>query len=133
MASVNSFDPMWVRNFLTVFSPFTMAALILFKIIIPYIIVSCVFRAVTTCLLAPVTKIFCIVLIFCDLMGLRFLFYVRNTGSWLEIGSSISHFIIVQTMVLFLLLLYAVAVTLTDFTFIKHTQFGKHVWKVHRR
>ncbi|GLV46026.1 Phosphatidylinositol glycan anchor biosynthesis class N [Carabus blaptoides fortunei] len=40
IASLNSFDPMWVRCYLTVFSPFTMAALILFKTLIPYLAFS---------------------------------------------------------------------------------------------
>lgn len=123
MASLNSFDPMWVRSYITVFSPFLMAALILFKILIPYIVVSCVFRAIATCLEATMKKIFYIVLILCDTMGLHFLFMVQNTGSWLEIGSSISHFIIVQTMVLFLLLLYGVAFVLTEYTIIEPSKY----------
>lgn len=123
MASLNSFDPMWVRSYITVFSPFLMAALILFKILIPYIVVSCVFRAIAICLEASMKKIFYIVLILCDTMGLHFLFMVQNTGSWLEIGSSISHFIIVQTMVMFLLLLYAVAFVLTEYTVIKPSDY----------
>lgn len=45
IASVNSFDPVWVRCFLTVFSPFTMTLLILLKILVPFLLVSCSFQA----------------------------------------------------------------------------------------
>jgi hypothetical protein len=46
-------------------------------------------------------------------MGLHFLHLVTNRGSWLDIGTSISHYIIVQTTVLFLVLLYGLARILT--------------------
>jgi len=39
----------------------------------------------------------------------HFFFLVRDHGSWLEIGMSISHYIIVMAMILFLLLLLAVS------------------------
>lgn len=42
-------------------------------------------------------------------MGLHFLFLIKNTGSWLEIGMSISHYVIVQSLALFLSLMYGLA------------------------
>jgi len=59
---------------------------------------------------------FFIVLIFSDAMGLHFLHLVTNRGSWLDIGTSISHYVIVQTTVLFLVLLYGLARVLTSFS-----------------
>lgn len=44
-----------------------------------------------------------------NLMGLHFLFLIKNTGSWLEIGMSISHYVIVQSLALFLFLMYGLA------------------------
>lgn len=38
---------------------------------------------------------------------------VRNTGSWMEIGNSISHFGIVSAQVVFVLLLFALTNTYT--------------------
>jgi len=49
-------------------------------------------------------------------MGLHFLHLVTNQGSWLDIGTSISHYVIVQTTVLFLVLLYGLARVLTNFS-----------------
>jgi len=42
-------------------------------------------------------------------MGLHFLFLIKNTGSWLDIGMSISHYVIVQSLALFLSLMYGLA------------------------
>jgi hypothetical protein len=63
---------------------------------------------------APTGKLFFIVLIFSDAMGLQFLHLVTNRGSWLDIGTSLSHYIIVQATVLFLVLLYGLARVLTS-------------------
>ncbi|KAM6282788.1 GPI ethanolamine phosphate transferase 1 isoform 3-T3 [Porphyrio hochstetteri] len=46
IASVNSFDPASVYCFLTVFSPFMMGGLLLLKVVIPFVLVSCAFEAV---------------------------------------------------------------------------------------
>nr|CAI5839310.1 unnamed protein product [Callosobruchus analis] len=114
VASVNSFDPMWVRAFLTLFSPFTMAALIVFKLAIPFIFTCCVFKAINAVGRENVLIIFCIILIFSDLLVMQFLYLITNVGSWLEIGSSLSHFIMVEAFVIILLLLYGVAHLLTS-------------------
>lgn len=45
IASLNSFEVVWVRCFLSVFSPFTMMILILIKLFIPFVLVTCIFRA----------------------------------------------------------------------------------------
>lgn len=48
-------------------------------------------------------------------MCLNFLFLVKNTGSWLEIGTSISHFVIMEATVVVLCLLQVIAKFLTTF------------------
>lgn len=114
IASMNSFDPMWVRAFLTIFSPFKMMGLILLKFIVPFIFTCSVFRAINEIGKLNVMNIFCIILIFSDLMVLQFLYLITNVGSWLDIGSSLSHFIIMEGFVTVLLLLYGVAYLLTS-------------------
>lgn len=47
LASLNSFDPSSVRCFVTTFSPFTMGALLLWKITVPFIAVSSALWAIT--------------------------------------------------------------------------------------
>ncbi|XP_057255393.1 GPI ethanolamine phosphate transferase 1 isoform X5 [Pezoporus wallicus] len=46
IASVNSFDPASVYCFLTVFSPFMMGSLLLLKVAVPFVLVSCAFEAI---------------------------------------------------------------------------------------
>jgi phosphatidylinositol glycan class N len=113
VASLNSFDPMWVRCFLTVFSPFKMTGLILLRIMVPFIFTSCVFRAINIFRKGSTLSMFCIVLVFSDLMLLELMYCITNIGSWLEIGMSLSHFIIMEMFVLMLLMLYGLAYFLT--------------------
>ncbi|KAG8224913.1 hypothetical protein J437_LFUL006272 [Ladona fulva] len=109
VASINSFDPAWVRRFLSIFSPHAMGALILAKTCFPFLIVSCAFRAINLILKVPPKQLFLVVLAFSDAAGLHFLHLVKDKGSWLDIGSSLSHFVILETMVLFLLILYGLS------------------------
>ncbi|XP_030764800.1 GPI ethanolamine phosphate transferase 1 [Sitophilus oryzae] len=119
IASLNSFDPMWVRAFLTVFSPFKMMGLILLKIAVPFLFTCCVFRAINSIGKENILQMFCIILIFSDIMVLQFLFLITNKGSWLDIGSSLSHFIIMEGFVTILLILYGFAHLLTTVNYLK--------------
>uniref|UniRef100_A0A8D3DYB2 GPI ethanolamine phosphate transferase 1 n=1 Tax=Scophthalmus maximus TaxID=52904 RepID=A0A8D3DYB2_SCOMX len=78
-----SFDPASVYCFLTVFKPFIMGGLMMWKVIIPFIIVMCTFETIQV----------------------HFFFLVQDYGSWLDIGTSISHYVIVMSMTIFLMLL----------------------------
>ncbi|XP_046661956.1 GPI ethanolamine phosphate transferase 1 [Homalodisca vitripennis] len=120
VASVNSFDVSWVRCFVTKFSPFTMMALILLKTLVPFLLVACSFRAINIFSGAKAESMFVIVLIYCDVMGLHFLYSVTNTGSWLEIGTSVSHFVIMEGTVLFVATLYFLARLYTATAIHKH-------------
>uniref|UniRef100_A0A672IJB5 GPI ethanolamine phosphate transferase 1 n=1 Tax=Salarias fasciatus TaxID=181472 RepID=A0A672IJB5_SALFA len=92
IASINSFDPASVYCFLTVFNPFIMGGLMMWKVIIPFIIVMCTFETIQV----------------------HFFFLVQDYGSWLDIGTSISHYVIVMSMTIFLMLLSVVTHILTS-------------------
>lgn len=47
-------------------------------------------------------------------MGIQLLYNVKNYGSWLDIGTSISQFVIVQVITLFIVLINQIAKILTD-------------------
>lgn len=117
IASINSFDPASVYCFLTVFSPFIMGALLLFKVGLPFLLVTCAFTTLHVITKSPKRILFLIVLIMSDFMAMQFFFYVRDFGSWLEIGSSISHYVIVMSMIIFFLLLEMVGHCLTSINF----------------
>ncbi|XP_039283685.1 GPI ethanolamine phosphate transferase 1 isoform X2 [Nilaparvata lugens] len=109
IASVNSFNIDWVRCFLTVFSPFTMTALILLKTLIPFLLVGCAFQALSIVSKVEMKHQMYMFLVLSNVMGIQFLYAVTNEGSWLDIGTSISHYVIVQTMILFIVVLFWVA------------------------
>lgn len=137
IASVSSFDPNWVRCFVSTFSPFLMASLIILKLLIPVLIVMCAVRLIYSITKVnfvkfldqkvtplsnsiyifqiPLDKFFIIMLLCCDIMCLNFLFLVKNTGSWLEIGTSVSHFVIMECTVVVLCLLQLIAKFLTTY------------------
>ncbi|PON75994.1 GPI ethanolamine phosphate transferase [Trema orientale] len=106
-ASIASFEISSVYRFITIFSPFLMAALLIFKLFIPFMLVICAFSAITKMNRLPRLGCYFLVIIFSDVMTIHFFFLVRNTGSWMEIGNSISHFGIMSAQVVFVLLLFA--------------------------
>lgn len=114
IASINSFDPASVYCFLTVFNPFIMGGLMMWKVIIPFIIVMCTFETIQVTTQLPSRSMFLIVLVISDIMALNFFFMVQDYGSWLDIGTSISHYVIVMSMTIFLMVLSVVTHILTS-------------------
>uniref|UniRef100_A0A8C5FI32 GPI ethanolamine phosphate transferase 1 n=1 Tax=Gadus morhua TaxID=8049 RepID=A0A8C5FI32_GADMO len=114
IASINSFDPASVYCFLTVFNPFIMGGLMMWKVIIPFVIVMCTFETIQVTTQLSSRSLFLIVLVISDLMALHFFFLVQDYGSWLDIGTSISHYVIVMSMTIFLMLLSVATHILTS-------------------
>ncbi|KAL2897090.1 GPI ethanolamine phosphate transferase 1 [Bienertia sinuspersici] len=106
-ASIASFEISSVYRFITIFSPFLMSALLIFKLLIPFLLVICAFSAITKLIRVPRLGLYFLVILFSDVMTIHFFFLVKNTGSWMEIGNSISHFGIMSAQVVFVLLLFA--------------------------
>uniref|UniRef100_A0A8C8SYA2 GPI ethanolamine phosphate transferase 1 n=1 Tax=Pelusios castaneus TaxID=367368 RepID=A0A8C8SYA2_9SAUR len=113
IASVNSFDPASIYCFLTVFNPFVMGGLLIWKIVIPFVLVSCAFEAVQVTTQLSSKSLFLIVLVISDIMALHFFFLVKDYGSWLDIGTSISHYVLVMVFTIFIMLLSGLAQLLT--------------------
>ncbi|XP_041331932.1 GPI ethanolamine phosphate transferase 1 isoform X2 [Pyrgilauda ruficollis] len=113
IASINSFDPASVYCFLTVFSPFMMGGLLLLKVAIPFVLVSCAFEAVQVTTQLSSKSLFLIVLVISDIMALHFFFLVKDYGSWLDIGTSISHYVLVMSLTIFMMVMNGLAQLLT--------------------
>lgn len=97
---------------------YSMTALLVLKIVIPFLLVCCALRAVETVSgRVEKNRIFLLLLILSDLMGLQFFFLLRDSGSWLQIGTSISHYVISMLTTLVLLLFYWVAKVMTSVRF----------------
>ncbi|KAH9017387.1 alkaline phosphatase-like protein [Lactarius pseudohatsudake] len=77
-----------VYRLIPVFSPFLMAALLLFKILAPFVFLSAAFATLNARLGMPPFALFLVALSLTD-------------GSWLQIGQSISHFCITSLLLVF--------------------------------
>ncbi|KAL4070212.1 Phosphatidylinositolglycan class N-domain-containing protein [Scleroderma yunnanense] len=87
-----------VYRLVPIFNPFLMAALLIFKIVCPYVILSAVFATLNTRLHLPPFSLFLVALTLTDGMTMTFFLNVTDTGSWLEIGQSISFFCITSLL-----------------------------------
>ncbi|KZT65104.1 PigN-domain-containing protein [Daedalea quercina L-15889] len=94
VASISSFYLEPVYRLVPVFNPFLMAVLLIFKIIAPYIILAMCLHLLNTRLHLPPFSLFLVALTLTDVMTMTFFFNVTDTGSWLEIGQSITFFVI---------------------------------------
>lgn len=126
VASIASFEISSVYRFITIFNPFIMASLLLFKLFIPFILVTCALSAITKLVKLPRLGCYFMVLLFSDVMTIHFFFLVRNTGSWMEIGNTISHFGIMSAQVVFVLLLFAITNIYTRDITIEPSQWSFH-------
>jgi GPI ethanolamine phosphate transferase 1 len=109
MASIASFTVESVYRFTTIFDPFLMGSLLIFKILIPFFLLSSVLSLLSRCLELPPFSLFLLVLSTTDVMTLNFFFLVRDSGSWLEIGTTISHFCIASAFIVFQILLFSIS------------------------
>ncbi|XP_037052386.1 GPI ethanolamine phosphate transferase 1 [Bradysia coprophila] len=123
-ASISSFDPNSVRCFVAVFARALMSVLVVIKLVIPLILVVCAFTGVYAAYKLPMDRIFLAILSICNIMGIHFLFLVTNKGSWLQIGTSISHFVIIETTTVALCALQLLAKWLmeTELNFVRAKQ-----------
>eukprot|EP01027_Heterolobosea_sp_BB2_P005227 GEZU01008010.1.p1 GENE.GEZU01008010.1~~GEZU01008010.1.p1 ORF type:complete len:123 (+),score=45.41 GEZU01008010.1:221-589(+) len=84
-----------------------MGAILIFKILIPLLLVTAVFLIIMRVTNAPQFGVFLLVLAMSDVMTMNFFFQVTDYGSWLEIGNSISRFAILSAMTVFVLILFS--------------------------
>ncbi|VDO92054.1 unnamed protein product [Heligmosomoides polygyrus] len=119
-ASMNSFNPSTLSRFISVFSPFTMAALLILKLFIPLLMISLVFAAVLRFNHEAIQRLSCLVLIITDLMAMCFFHHLKDDGSWLDIGLSISQYLISMCMSVAVLLLLLCARHLMTVSLSRH-------------
>ncbi|KAI9888145.1 MAG: Glycosyl phosphatidyl inositol anchor synthesis [Watsoniomyces obsoletus] len=105
IASVSSFSLDSVYRLIPVFNPFSQGALLIIKILVPFIILSANLGILNKRLNVAPSALFMFVMAVSDIMTLTFFFQVRDEGSWLDIGTSISHFVIASTLCIFVAVL----------------------------
>lgn len=101
VASISSFSLDSVNRLIPVFDPFSQGALLLLKLLIPFALISANLGILTRRLGVAPSSLFMLVMALSDGLTLHFFWVVRDEGSWLEIGSTISHFIIASLLGIF--------------------------------
>ncbi|GIZ43827.1 hypothetical protein CKM354_000704000 [Cercospora kikuchii] len=101
IASVSSFSLDAVYRLIPVFDPFSQGALLVLKLLAPFALISANLGILTRRLKLRGGSLFAIVMGIGDYLTLRFFWEVRDEGSWLEIGESISMFIIASVLCIF--------------------------------
>ena len=101
IASVSSFSMESVCRLLPVFSPFAQGALLMFKIMVPFAVISAILGILNRRLRVPPSALFMLVMAVSDVLTLNFFWSVRDEGSWLDIGTSISNFSIASLLCAF--------------------------------
>jgi phosphatidylinositol glycan class N len=94
IASVSSFSLDAVYRLIPIFDPFAQGALLLFKILVPFAIISANLGILNRQLGVAPSALFMLVMAVSDVMTLNFFWMVKDEGSWLDIGTTISHFVI---------------------------------------
>ena len=101
IASISSFSLDAVSRLIPVFDPFSQGALLMMKIVAPFALVSANLGLLTRRLKLKSGALFALVIAMGDWLTLRFFWSVRDEGSWLEIGESITVFVIASALCVF--------------------------------
>ncbi|KAL9105859.1 MAG: hypothetical protein Q9227_009022 [Pyrenula ochraceoflavens] len=101
VASLSSFSLDSVYRLIPIFDPFSQGALLVLKLMIPFAIISANLGVLNRRLGVAPSALFMIVMAISDIMTLNFFFMVKDEGSWLDIGTTISHFCIASLLCVF--------------------------------
>ena len=113
VASVSSFSLESVTRLIPVFDPFSQGAMLILKIMIPFALVSANLGILNKRLGVAPSALLMLVMAVSDVLTLYFFWVVKDEGSWLEIGSTISHFVIASVMCVFVAALEGVSALFT--------------------
>lgn len=109
IASLSSFSLDSVNRLTPVFDPLSQGALLVLKLLIPFVLISANLGVLNKRLGVAPSALFMLVMAISDILTLYFFWVVKDSGSWLEIGSTISHFVIASLLCVFIAVLEAVS------------------------
>lgn len=101
IASISSFSLESVCRLIPVFNPFSQGALLILKLMIPFALLSANLGILNKRLGVAPSALFMVAMGMSDLLTLYFFWVVKDEGSWLEIGSTITHFVIANLLCVF--------------------------------
>lgn len=101
IGSVSSFSLDAVYRLVPVFDPFSQGVLLMLKLLVPFAALSANFGLLNRRLGVAPSALFMVVMAVSDVMTLSFFYMVKDEGSWLDIGTTISHFFIASLIGIF--------------------------------
>jgi phosphatidylinositol glycan class N len=101
IASVSSFSLEAVYRLVPIFDPFSQGTLLMLKLMVPFAALSASFGLLNKRLGVAPSALFMVVMAVSDVMTLSFFYMVKDEGSWLDIGTTISHFVIASLLGVF--------------------------------
>ncbi|RYP26121.1 hypothetical protein DL767_008161 [Monosporascus sp. MG133] len=129
IASISSFSLDSVSRLLPVFDPFSQGALLVLKLMIPFALVSAHLGILNKHLGVAPSALFMVVMALSDILTLYFFWVVKDEGSWLEIGSTISHFAIASLLCVFVAALEGASALFISGIEVGNTSEGKTLAK----
>lgn len=109
VASISSFSLDSVSRLIPIFDPFSQGALLILKLMVPFALVSANLGILNRRIGVAPSALFMVVMAISDILTLYFFWVVKDEGSWLEIGSTISHFAIASLLSVFVAALEGVS------------------------
>ncbi|KAI1450164.1 GPI ethanolamine phosphate transferase 1 [Annulohypoxylon stygium] len=109
VASISSFSLESVCRLIPIFDPFSQGALLILKLMIPFALISANLGILNKRIGVAPSALFMVAMALSDILTLHFFWVVKDEGSWLEIGSTISHFAIASLLCVFVAALEGVS------------------------
>ncbi|CAJ2513751.1 Uu.00g018700.m01.CDS01 [Anthostomella pinea] len=109
IASISAFSLESVMRLMPIFDPFSQGALLLIKLMIPFALISANLGILNRRIGVAPSALFMVAMAMSDILTLYFFWVVKDEGSWLEIGSTITHFAIASMLCVFVAALEGVS------------------------